>query len=51
VIEVTQGKVIFASYGIINDPGYSPSTAKQMNGPYSAYVLGDYTGITPPFGF
>jgi hypothetical protein len=51
VIEVTPAKVIFASYGIINNPGYSPSTAKQMNGPYSAYVIGDYTGITPPFGF
>ena len=20
-----------------------------MNGPYSAYVIGDYTGITPPY--
>lgn len=51
VIEVDQGKNIVASYGTINDPGFSPSTAKQMNGPYSAYVIGDYTGITPPFGF
>ena len=40
---------IVASYGMINDPGYSPSTAMVMNAPYSAYVIGDYTGITPPF--
>ncbi len=49
VIEVNFSKVIVASYGTINDPGYSPSTAIQMNAPYSAYVIGDYTGITPPF--
>lgn len=49
VIEVSPSKVIVASYGIINDPGYSPSAATQMNAPYSAYVIGDYTGITPPF--
>jgi outer membrane protein assembly factor BamB len=51
VIEVSPAKAIVASYGTINDPGYSPSTAIQMNAPYSAYVIGDYTGITPPFGF
>ena len=52
VIEVTHATpgVIVASYGTINDPGYSPGTALQkMNAPYSAYVIGDYTGITPPF--
>jgi len=49
VIEVNPSKAIVASYGIINDPGFSPSTAIQMNAPYSAYVIGDYTGITPPF--
>ncbi len=49
VIEVNPSKAIVASYGIIDDPGYSPSTASQMNAPYSAYVIGDYTGITPPF--
>ena len=41
--------VIVASYGTINNPGFNPSTAIEMNGPYSAYVIGDYTGITPPF--
>ena len=49
VIEVNPLKVIVASYGMINNAGYSPSTAVQMNAPYSAYVIGDYTGITPPF--
>jgi hypothetical protein len=51
VIEVTHTtpSQIVASYGTINDPGYSPSTALQMNAPYSAYVIGDYTGVTPPF--
>jgi hypothetical protein len=49
VIEVNSSMVIVASYGTINTPGFSPSTAVQMNAPYSAYVIGDYTGITPPF--
>jgi hypothetical protein len=49
VISVNAAGAIVASYGIINDPGFSPSTAIQMNAPYSAYVIGDYTGITPPF--
>jgi hypothetical protein len=41
--------MIIASYGVINEPGFSPSTAIRMNGPYSTYVIGDYPGITPPF--
>jgi hypothetical protein len=49
VIAVNSSKEIVASYGKINDPGYSPSAAIQMNAPYSAYVINDYTGITPPF--
>ena len=54
VIEVTHTtpSTIVASYGTINTPGYSPTTALRfLNAPYSAYVIGDYTGITPPFGF
>jgi len=36
-------------YGTINSPGFNPNTAlTNLNGPYSAYVIGDYTGITPP---
>jgi hypothetical protein len=50
VIRVDASGKIVASYGTINDPGFSPETALiKMNGPYSAYVIGDYTGITPPF--
>ncbi len=51
VIEVTTttSPTIVASYGTINTPGYSPSTAVQfLNAPYSAYVIGDYTGLTVP---
>jgi len=51
VIEVTTttSPSIVASYGTINTPGYSPSTAmKFLNAPYSAYVIGDYTGLTIP---
>jgi hypothetical protein len=51
VIEVTRAKAIVASYGTINVPGFSPRTSSVMNAPYSAYVIGDYTGLTPPFGF
>jgi hypothetical protein len=49
VIEVNSEGVIVASYGTINNPGFNLNTASQMNGPYSAYVIGDYTGLTPPF--
>jgi hypothetical protein len=49
VIRVNASGAIVASYGTINNPGFNPSTAIEMNGPYSAYVIGDYTGMTPPF--
>ena len=50
VIEVTttSSPTIVASYGTINTPGFSPSSANVMNAPYSAYVIGDYTGLTVP---
>jgi hypothetical protein len=50
VIEVTSttSPTIVASYGTINTPGYSPSNANVINAPYSAYVIGDYTGLTVP---
>ena len=49
VIEVNMAKTIVASYGTINTPGFSPSSSLvKMNAPYSAYVIGDYTGITNP---
>jgi hypothetical protein len=50
VIEVTTTTTptIVASYGTINNSGYSPNTANVLNAPYSAYVIGDYTGLTVP---
>jgi hypothetical protein len=41
--------VIVVSYGTINTPGFNLHNASVLNGPYSAYVIGDYTGLTPPF--
>jgi PQQ-like domain len=32
-------------YGMVNVTGNGPG---QLNGPYTAYVIGDYTGQTPP---
>jgi hypothetical protein len=49
VIEIDRSKALVASYGTIDDPGYDPRGAlTRMNAPYSAYVIGDYTGLTPP---
>ncbi|HVH15945.1 MAG TPA: hypothetical protein VNA15_09545 [Candidatus Angelobacter sp.] len=50
VIEITttMSPTIVASYGTINSSGYSPSNANVLNAPYSAYVIGDYTGLTVP---
>jgi uncharacterized protein (UPF0248 family) len=50
VIEVNPSQQIVAAYGTINNPGFSPMSAlTKLNAPYSAYVIGDYTGVTPPF--
>jgi len=41
---------IVASYGNLNQPGYGTmSTAQGLFGPYDAKVIGDFTGLTPPF--
>jgi hypothetical protein len=48
VIEVNVAKEIVVSYGKINTPGYNLTTADRLNAPYSAYVIGDFTGLTPP---
>ncbi|HEU0277327.1 MAG TPA: hypothetical protein VFQ95_05855 [Rhodanobacteraceae bacterium] len=48
VIEITpSGHVVFQQ-GVINMPG---NRFNQLNGPYDAKVIGDFTGLTPPFGF
>jgi len=50
VIEITTttSPTIVGSYGTINTPGFSPRNANVINGPYSAYIIGDYTGLTVP---
>ncbi len=48
VIEVTPaGKIVFQQ-GALNLPG---DDFNQLNGPYDAKAVGDFTGITPPYGF
>ncbi|AIF49057.1 hypothetical protein [Dyella japonica] len=47
VIEITHGGKIVFQQGTINAPG---SGFNQLNGPYDAKVIGDFTGLTPPFG-
>ena len=45
VIIINQEKEIEFQYGMTNVPGNGPD---QLNGPYTSYVIGDYTGQTPP---
>jgi hypothetical protein len=60
VIEVNMRKQIVADYGlpldgggaIGNNVGYSlHTTQKGLYSPYDAKIVGDYTGLTPPFDF
>ncbi|GGF09029.1 hypothetical protein GCM10011611_13150 [Aliidongia dinghuensis] len=48
VIIITQGKATVFQYGVTNVVGNGPN---QLNAPYSAVEIGDYTGLTPPPGF
>ena len=48
VIAVNHAKQIVFVQGVINKPG---NTFDHLYGPYDANVVGDYTGLTPPFGF
>lgn len=42
---------LLKTYGNLNQPGYGTDNASQgLNAPYDAKVVGDYTGLTPPFG-
>jgi hypothetical protein len=51
VIVVNRHKRIVASYGNLNVPGFGlQSTVQGLYAPYDAKVVGDYTGLTPPFG-
>jgi outer membrane protein assembly factor BamB len=42
---INSEKQIVFQYGVENVPGDGPN---QLYGPYTAYVIGDYTGQTPP---
>lgn len=46
VIEVDAAKDIVFSFGTVGAAG---SGASGLNAPYDAKVIGDYTGLTPPF--
>ncbi|HZZ17006.1 MAG TPA: hypothetical protein VFE08_13715, partial [Candidatus Sulfotelmatobacter sp.] len=46
VIEIDPQQNIVFSQGTIAVPGNS---FDMLNGPYDAKVIGDYTGLTPPF--
>ena len=48
VIEINQHKQIVFAQGQIQVDG---NGFNQLNAPYDAKVIGDYTGLTPPFGF
>lgn len=46
VIEVTPTSDIVFTQGTLNMPG---DGADRLDGPYDAKVVGDFTGLTPPF--
>jgi hypothetical protein len=52
VIEVSRAKKIVRSFGRINTLGYDTQNVGSggLNSPYDAKRIGDYTGLTPPFG-
>ena len=47
MLEVDSSGAIVFSYGTINVVGNGPNL---LNAPYDAKEIGDYVGITPPFG-
>jgi hypothetical protein len=60
VIRASQAGIIVADYGlplaggdsIGNNVGYNSHTSQNgLYSPYDAKVVGDYTGLTPPFDF
>jgi hypothetical protein len=51
VIVVNHAKQILATFGHLNTPGFGTDDTNQgLNGPYDAKVVGDFTGLTAPFG-
>jgi hypothetical protein len=50
IVDHAASASIVASYGNLNQSGYgTTSTTQGLFGPYDAKVIGDYTGLTPPF--
>ena len=52
VIEVNHAKHIVPTFGKLGDLGYNTESVADggLNSPYDAKRIGDYTGLTPPFG-
>ena len=52
VIEVNRGKQIVRTFGKLGSLGYNTESVADggLNSPYDAKRIGDYTGLTPPFG-
>jgi len=52
VIEVNEDKHIVRTFGELGTIGYNPNSVADggLNSPYDAKKIGDYTGLTPPFG-
>jgi hypothetical protein len=48
VLEIDQSKNIVFQQDALNVPG---NGFNQLNGPYDAKAIGDYTGLTPPLNF
>jgi hypothetical protein len=48
VIEINKGGRIVFQQGVLNVTG---AGFDQLNGPYDAKVIGDFTGLTPPLDF
>lgn len=53
VIEVNHAKQIVRTFGKLNSAGYNTENVAHggLDSPYDAKRIGDYTGLTPPFGF
>jgi hypothetical protein len=50
VIVVDHDGRITRTFGTLNMPGFGTANTMQgLNGPYDAKVIGDFTGLTPPF--
>jgi hypothetical protein len=51
VIVVDRSGKIVLSFGTLNAPSFGPkNTSQGLNAPYDAKLIGDFTGLTPPFG-